>query len=596
MAATYPEPCLPLLATDVGSGGIYMAESRATSTALSDEAPPTCLREIVFSGETPAPKSSGGPCKTCSPVFGLTGNPVVLGAATVSAWSLLFDGGVFGRWPQNGRGRALSAGAHRGTGTEFSGGVPLGRNTLRLAPSDVTWVGAELCRSAHRGTGTEFSGGVPGRRSSRLKQKGSTAPPLASSLFGSLLVTMLGAACCVTSWQDVFKQYDDGDGVLSRDELKRMQADRCVVDELIPRRVGMLKEETSKLAEAFDFDKLDTDGDGVVSKDELAAALDWDSMQDTKDEDVFKQYDDGDGVLSRDELKRMQEETSKLAEFDFDKLDTDGDGVVSKDELAAALDWDSMQEPKKEDSLQVAITVQSAAALSQQSRELLDSSRMASQRKEKRKAKRKEASAAQAAEAAEATRASGPGRASVDGLGKTPSSAVPEEKDETDLLGDLVRDSKKDLADTERAMTKRAEPDVAISIAGGAQLVTRLNAQSTENELETSGKEAAGVEEHMGPSLSPEGSGQDRDMKPTMESGSRDPPQFPVEMAPSKAQRQGLEPAQLRDRGAGFIVDGCVLKSWRKTRTCRWHTSKTDVHGKAKNQGLWWTAPDGLKS
>ena len=152
---------------------------------------------------------------------------------------------------------------------------------------------------------------------------------------------------------------------------------------------------------------------------------------------------------------------------------------------------------------------------------------------------RKEASAAQAAEAAEATRASGPGRASVDGLGKTPSSAVPEEKDETDLLGDLVRDSKKDLADTERAMTKRAEPDVAISIAGGAQLVTRLNAQSTENELETSGKEAAGVEEHMGPSLSPEGSGQDRDMKPTMESGSRDPPQFPVEMAPSKAQRQG---------------------------------------------------------
>ena len=98
-----------------------------------------------------------------------------------------------------------------------------------------------------------------------------------------------------------------------------------------PCRVGLLKAENSKLAEAVprcgigkqalgdspsrmqvDFQKLDTDGDGVVSKDELAAALvspaeespsasssatkgvglfpgmlgrqDWDSMQDTKDE------------------------------------------------------------------------------------------------------------------------------------------------------------------------------------------------------------------------------------------------------------------------------------------------------------------------
>ncbi|CAE7350329.1 CML14 [Symbiodinium sp. CCMP2456] len=403
------------------------------------------------------------------------------------------------------------------------------------------------------------------------------------------VLQMSGAARRVNSSQDIFKQYDDGDGVLSREELKRMQANRCVLDELIhqsPHRIGMLKAENAKLAEAVsslwsesrqalgdspcsmqvDFDKLDTDGDGVVSKDELAAALvspadespsDWDSMQDTKDQDIFKQYDDGDGVLSRDELKRMQAENSKLAEaVGFDKLDTDGDGVISKDELAAALDWDSMQETKNEDSLQVAITVQSAAALSQQSRELLDSSRMASQRKEKRKAKRKEQAATQAAQAqaVEATRlASGPLRASVDGQ-KIPAGGVPEGK-ETELPGDLLRDSKEDLADTERALTKREEPEDAISMAGGAQLVTSLNAQSTENELETSGKEVAGAEGHMlaakRPSVSPEGSGQDRDMKPTMESGSRDPPQFPVEMAPFKedphqrqAQRQGLEPAQ----------------------------------------------------
>ena len=88
----------------------------------------------------------------------------------------------------------------------------------------------------------------------------------APSLYRSLLVTMLGAACCVTSWQDVFKQYDDGDGVLSRDELKRMQADRCVVDELMPRRVGMLKAETSKLAEAVS-------SCGLIASGHLATAL-----------------------------------------------------------------------------------------------------------------------------------------------------------------------------------------------------------------------------------------------------------------------------------------------------------------------------------
>ena len=356
MAATDHEPCLPLLATDVGSGGIYMADSRATSTALSDEAPPACLREIVVSGETPAPKSSGGPCKTCSPVFGLTGNPVVFGAATVSAWSLLFDGGVFGRWPQAGRGRALSAGLVRG-----QAGPALRRCCAPRHPHRVfgrcTWPGAActldqskeaplhrrrfwhvlanmfvsvelvvkhtcVCRNSLSGRAPQHllarpvfllpallslvgiilkpafvrtaapSGGV--RRGAEVR----TAAPapsfravclagaarastkkgplhrrrfwlicsLASSLFRSLFVTMLGAACCVTNWQDVFKQYDDGDGVLSRDELKRMQADRCVVDELMPRRVGMLKAETSKLAEAVS-------SCGLIASGHLATAL-----------------------------------------------------------------------------------------------------------------------------------------------------------------------------------------------------------------------------------------------------------------------------------------------------------------------------------
>ncbi|CAE7213084.1 CML14 [Symbiodinium sp. CCMP2592] len=450
-----------------------------------------------------------------------------------------------------------------------------------------------------------------------------------------------------TKDEEMFKKYDDGDGVLSRDELKRMQADRQVLDELIhqmladrsPCRVGLLKAENSKLAEVdfdkldtdgdgvvskdelaaaldwdsmqdtkdqdmfknyddgdgvlsrdelkrmqVDFDKLDTDGDGVVSKDELAAALDWDSMQDTKDQDMFKKYDDGDGVLSRDELKRMQVDFDKLdtdgdgvvskdelaaaldwdsmldttdqdmfknyddgdgvlsrdelkrMQVDFDKLDTDGDGVVSKDELAAALDWDSMEAPKK-DSLQVAITLQSAATLSQQSRELLDSSRMASQRKEKRKAKRKEAQAAQA-QAVEAK------MASVSEGQKIPSGGVPEEK-ETESPADLLRDAKTDLTD---------------ELAGAAQPVTSLNPLSVEGEVETNGtveKEAAGFEKDIPsakrPSETPEGSGQDRDIKPTMESGSPHPLQFSVEMAPSKedahkqsqAQHQGFEPAQL---------------------------------------------------
>ncbi|CAE7247885.1 unnamed protein product [Symbiodinium natans] len=161
---------------------------------------------------------------------------------------------------------------------------------------------------------------------------------------------------------DELKTHADGDGSLS---FEKMQA------------IAM---------EQADCDKSDAD-------DEVVALSD--ALQESKAEDMIKSYDDGDGVLSRDELKKLQAQNSKLAEVDFEKLDTDGDGVVSKDELAAALDWDTMQEPKEEDAFQTTVALQSAVVLSQQSRELFESRRTASQRKEKRKAKRKEASLAE---------------------------------------------------------------------------------------------------------------------------------------------------------------------------------------------------------
>ena len=117
---------------------------------------------------------------------------------------------------------------------------------------------------------------------------------------------------------------------------------------------------------------------------------------------------------------------------------------------------------------------------------------------------------------------------------KIPSGGV--EEKETESPADLLRDSQTDLTD---------EP------AGAAQPATSLNARSAEDELETSGaveKEAAGFEKHM---LSAKRPSETPDTKPTMESGSPDPLQFSVEMAPSKedphkqsqAQHQGHAPA-----------------------------------------------------
>eukprot|EP00435_Cladocopium_sp_Y103_P057251 s861_g19.t1 len=129
--------------------------------------------------------------------------------------------------------------------------------------------------------------------------------------------------------EDIFNKHAGGDGALSQQELEMLQGENAHLRQL-------------------DFDKLDLDGDGVVSKEELATALDWDTMEEVKGEDLLRRYDGGDGTLSREELEQMKGENAHLRQLDFDKLDLDGDGVVSKEELATALDWDSMGEVKEE--------------------------------------------------------------------------------------------------------------------------------------------------------------------------------------------------------------------------------------------------------
>ncbi|MFP4052344.1 MAG: EF-hand domain-containing protein [Phycisphaerae bacterium] len=128
--------------------------------------------------------------------------------------------------------------------------------------------------------------------------------------------------------EETRKKYDaDGDGKLSREEMRKLAQDK--------------KQEV--------IDKFDTDGDGKLNAEEKKAAIEaarakWKARAEAW---MRKRYDkDGDGQLSEEETAAMEEAKKRIRERMaaarkrkaelVEKYDTDGDGKLTGDERKAA--------------------------------------------------------------------------------------------------------------------------------------------------------------------------------------------------------------------------------------------------------------------
>ncbi|MFP4139236.1 MAG: hypothetical protein ACLFVH_06305 [Phycisphaerae bacterium] len=161
------------------------------------------------------------------------------------------------------------------------------------------------------------------------------------------------------------KKYDaDGDGKLSRDEMRRLWKDRqaAFVNKHDADGDGKLNADEMKAATKAAMETVkgrlrqrmmrqyDADGDGELNEEENAAyeaakkkledrLADWKKRAAEKRAEMIKKYDtDGDGAISKDERRAARE--AIRAEY-VKKYDTDGDGKVSREERRAA--WKEMR-------------------------------------------------------------------------------------------------------------------------------------------------------------------------------------------------------------------------------------------------------------
>jgi MYXO-CTERM domain-containing protein len=125
---------------------------------------------------------------------------------------------------------------------------------------------------------------------------------------------------------DALDTDDDGDGVLTKDELGAG---------------GAATAQDTDGDGKKDYLDTDDDGDGVLTKDELGAggaAMAQDSDMDGK-KDYLDTDDDNDGVLTKDELgaggAAMAQDTDMDGKKNYLDTDDDNDGVLTKDELGA---------------------------------------------------------------------------------------------------------------------------------------------------------------------------------------------------------------------------------------------------------------------